>query len=110
MARTPSKTAKQKRIARILKPVQEPIKSFVSLREIKLSNDKWDLDAAARVAYESFVRGIGMKTGQKVSDASGVHRISTWENLTTFRRARWRTLAQKVLDAATGTQRKTSND
>ena len=87
-------------------PNQLPIKSFVSLREIKLGNDKWNLDAAARVAYEGFIHGIGMKIGQLVSDEKGVHRISTWDNLTTFRRARWRTLAQKVIDAATGTARK----
>ena len=87
-------------------PNQLPIKSFVSLREIKLGSDKWNLDAAARVAYEGFIHGIGMKIGQLVSDEKGVHRISTWDNLTTFRRARWRTLAQKVIDAATGTARK----
>ena len=87
-------------------PNQLPIKSFVSLREIKLGNDKWNLDAAARVAYEGFIHGIGMKIGQLVSDEKGVHRISTWDNLTTFRRARWRTLAQKVIDAAIGTARK----
>ena len=87
-------------------PNQLPIKSFVSLREIKLGNDKWNLDAAARVAYEGFIHGIGMTIGQLVSDEKGVHRISTWDNLTTFRRARWRTLAQKVIDAATGTARK----
>ena len=88
------------------KPVQEPIKSFVSLREIKLGSDKWDLDAAARVAYESFLHGAGLKVGQKISDETGVHRISSWANLTSFRRARWRTVAQKVIDAATGTDRK----
>ena len=106
MARKPRKMAKEKRIARILKPVQEPIKSFVSLREIKLGSDRWDLDAAARVAYESFIHGIGMKIGQKVSDDAGVHRISTWDDLTMFRRARWRTIAQNVIDAAIGTARK----
>jgi hypothetical protein len=88
------------------KPVQEPIKSFVSLREIKLGDSRWDLDAAARVAYESFVHGIGMKIGQQVSDEDGVHRISSWSNLTSFRRARWKVVAQKVIDAATGTVRK----
>ncbi len=106
MARKPRKKAKEKRIARILKPVQEPIKSFVSLREIKLSNDKWDLDAAARVAYEGFIHGLDMKIGQIVSDEHGRHRISSWDNLTSFRRARWRIVAQKVIDAATGTARK----
>ena len=106
MTRKPRKKAKEKRIARILKPVQEPIKSFVSLREIKLSDSKWELEAAGRVAYEGFIHGIDMKIGQLVSDEKGVHRISTWDNLTTFRRARWRTLAQKVIDAAIGTARK----
>ena len=87
-------------------PNQLPIKSFVSLRDIKLSDSKWDLEAAGRVAYEGFIHGIDMKIGQLVSDEKGVHRISTWDNLTTFRRARWRTLAQKVIDAAIGTARK----
>ena len=106
MTRKPRKKAKEKRIARILKPVQEPIKSFVSLREIKLSDSKWDLEAAGRVAYEGFIHGLKMKIGQIVSDETGRHRIASWDNLTSFQRARWRIVAQKVIDAATGTARK----
>ena len=66
----------------------------------------YDMDAAARVAYEAFIRQLGMKVGEKVSDASGVHRIPSWDDHKTFVKARWRTVAQAVIDAATGVQRK----
>lgn len=98
--------ARKLRKKKSAKPVQEPIKSFVSLREIKLGSDRWDLDAAARVAYESFLHGAGLKVGQIVSDEDGVHRLSSWSNLTYYRRLRWRAIARKVIDAATGTSRK----
>lgn len=62
----------------------------------------YNMDAAARIAYESFVRQLGMKIGQKVSDASGVHRIPPWEQHKSFVKARWRAVAQAVIDAATG--------
>jgi hypothetical protein len=66
----------------------------------------YDMDAAARVAYEAFIRQLGLKVGEKVSDASGVHRIPAWSDHKTFVKARWRTVAQAVIDAATGVQRK----
>ena len=62
----------------------------------------YDMDAAARVAYESFIRQLGMKIGQKVSDASGLHRIPSWDQHKSFVKARWRAVAQAVIDAATG--------
>ena len=68
---------------------------------------KYDMDAAARKAYESFVRELGLKIGQKVSDTSGVHSIGDWTQLKTFQKERWRRVAQDVIDAATGVQRKT---
>ena len=63
---------------------------------------EYNMDAAARVAYESFIRQLGMKIGQKVSDASGVHRIPSWDQHKSFVKARWRVVAQAVIDAATG--------
>lgn len=62
----------------------------------------YDMDTAARVAYETFIKQLGMKIGQKVSDASGVHRIPSWGQHKTFVKARWRAVAQAVIDAATG--------
>jgi hypothetical protein len=59
------------------------------------------MDAAARVAYESFIRQLGMKIGQRVSDVSGVHRIPSWDQHKSFVKARWRAIAQAVIDAAT---------
>ena len=67
---------------------------------------KYYLDAAARQAYESFIRLNAWKIGQKISDASGVHRIPSWEQHKTFVKERWKNLAQDVIDAATGTERK----
>ena len=61
----------------------------------------YNMDAAARVAYESFIRQLGMKIGQKVSDASGLHRIPSWDQHKSFVKARWRAVAQAVIDAAT---------
>lgn len=62
---------------------------------------QYDLDAAARVAYESFVKGIGRKVGEVVSDTSGVHRIGSWNDFKTFQKERWRRLAANVIRAAT---------
>ena len=78
-------------------PVQPPIKSFVSLRDIKPGDSRWDLDAAARTAYESFVREAGYEKDARIQD---------WDKLKVRHHARWRTIAQNVIDAATGTTRK----
>jgi hypothetical protein len=72
-----------------------------------LTTPAYNMEAAARAAYESFVQMLGLKISEKVSDASGVHRIPSWDNHKTFVKARWRTVAQAVIDAATGIQRKT---
>ena len=55
-----------------------------------------------RVAYESFILQNAWKIGQKISDASGVHRIPSWDQHTTFVKDRWHAVAQAVIDAATG--------
>ena len=62
----------------------------------------YNFDAAARVAYIAFVRGAGFKIGQKVSDASGVHRIPAWDDHKTFVKERWLTIAKAVVAAALG--------
>jgi hypothetical protein len=67
-----------------------------------LLSPKYDYDAAAQVAYESFVRGIGRKPGEKVSDTSGVHRIPKWADHKSFVKERWVTLAKAVVAAALG--------
>lgn len=92
MARKPRKPRKKK-------PEQPPVEKFVSLRDIKLNDSKWDLDAAARAAYESFVREAGYEKNALVPE---------WDKLKSFHHDRWRTVAQNVIDAATGTTRKVS--
>lgn len=62
-----------------------------------LMRPEYNMGAAARVAYETFVREAGVD-----KDA----RVGTWDQLKTFHKARWRTVAQAVIDAATGVQRK----
>ena len=91
-------------------PAKKPPSVFTDFFE-----SGYDIGAAAQVAYESFVRELGLKIGQKVSDTSGVHRIGSWDQLKTFQKSRWRTLAQNVIDAATGKRSltplpKTDND
>ena len=58
-----------------------------------LMRPEYNMGAAARVAYETFVREAGVD-----KDA----RVGTWDQLKTFHKARWRTVAQAVIDAATG--------
>lgn len=87
---------------------REPVRRLVNDSGVPgaLMHPAYDMDAAARVAYESFVRGLGLKIGEKVSDASGVHRIPAWGDHKTFVKNRWRAVAQAVIDAATGVERK----
>ncbi len=63
---------------------------------------RYRIDAAAQVAYESFVKAIDHKIGDVVSDASGVHKIGPYEEFTSIGKERWRTLVRKVIAAATG--------
>lgn len=75
--------------------------SPAALAGLASAKPSYDMDAAARVAYESFIRQLGMKIGQKVSDVSGLHRIPSWDQHKSFVKARWRAVAQAVIDAAT---------
>lgn len=98
MARKPRKKPKL---------TDQPVKlmqshSPAALAGLASAKSSYNMDAAARVAYESFIRQLGMKIGQKVSDASGVHRIPSWEQHKSFVKERWRAVAQAVIDAATG--------
>ena len=89
------------------KPADQPVKlmqshSPAALAGLAPAKPRYNMDAAARVAYESFIKNLGMKIGQKVSDASGLHRIPSWDQHKSFVKARWRAVAQAVIDAATG--------
>jgi hypothetical protein len=75
--------------------------SPAALAGLASAKPSYNMDAAARVAYESFIKNLGMKIGQKVSDASGLHRIPSWDQHKSFVKARWRAVAQAVIDAAT---------
>lgn len=94
--RKPRKTADDKSV----KLMQSH--SPAALAGIVSASPQYNMDAAARVAYESFIKQLGMKIGEKVSDASGVHRIPSWDQHKSFVKARWRAVAQAVIDAATG--------
>ena len=96
VSRKPRKNAKQKAIENDATALAQARADFEAVI------GGYNMDAAARIAYESFVRQLGMKIGQKVSDASGVHRIPPWEQHKSFVKARWRAVAQAVIDAATG--------
>ena len=50
---------------------------------------KYYLDAQTRQAYESFIRLNAWKIGQKISDASGVHRIPKWSDHKSSDKERW---------------------
>ena len=95
MARKPRKTAKQKATE------DDAITRVQAEAHLEAITGGYNMDAAARVAYETFVRLLGMKPGQKVSDASGLHRIPSWDQHKSFVKARWRVIAQAVIDAAT---------
>jgi hypothetical protein len=95
MPSKPRKTAKQK-------AAEDDAITRVQEVHLEATTGAYNMDAAARVAYENFVRLLGLKIGEKVSDASGVHRIPSWGQHKSFIKARWRTLAQAVIDAAVG--------
>ena len=94
--RKPRKTAKQKATE------ADAITRVQAEAHLETATGGYNMDAAARVAYESFIRQLGFKIGQKVSDASGLHRIPSWDQHKSFVKARWRAVAQAVIDAATG--------
>ena len=103
--RKPRKTAKQKSIeddATTRVQAEAHLEAVTGDTRVQHSDaPAYNMDAAARVAYESFIRQLGMKIGQKVSDASGLHRIPSWDQHKSFVKARWRAVAQAVIDAAT---------
>jgi hypothetical protein len=104
--RKPRKTAKQKAaedgaITRIQVEAHVEAATADDVLFPRAQARDYDMDAAARVAYESFIKNLGMKIGQKVSDASGLHRIPSWDQHKSFVKARWRAVAQAVIDAAT---------
>ena len=96
--RKPRKTAKQKAAD------DDAITRVQAEAHLEAITGGYNMDAAARVAYESFVKQLGVKIGEKISDASGVHRIPSWDQHKSFVKARWRAVAQAVIDAATGKQ------
>lgn len=95
MARKPRKTVKQKAAE------ADAITRVQAEAHLEAITGGYNMDAAARVAYESFIRQLSMKIGQRISDASGVHRIPSWDQHKSFVKARWRAVAQAVIDAAT---------
>ncbi len=100
MARKPRKTAKQREAeVDALRIVQAESHAQAVREAVGIVQPSFNLDAAARVAYESVVRQLGLKIGQKVSDASGVHRIPSWEQHKSFVKDRWCKVAQDVLNA-----------
>lgn len=80
--------------------------SLATIAGLAAAKQEYNMDAAARAAYESFIRQNGWKIGEKISDASGVHRIPSWDQHKSFVKAKWRVVAQDVIDAAIHTQRK----
>lgn len=102
MTRKPRKTAKQKAaeddaITRV--QAEAHLEAATSGQSGKKKNSY--ASQYGRVAYESFILQNGWKVGQKISDASGVHRIPSWDQHTTFVKDRWHVVAQAVIDAAT---------
>jgi hypothetical protein len=94
--RKPRKTAKQREAE------ADAITRVQAEAHLEAITGGYNMDAAARAAYESFIKQNGWKIGQRISDASGIHRIPSWDQHKSFVKARWRTVAQAVIDAATG--------
>jgi len=67
---------------------------------------KYNIDAAARVAYEGIIREHGCKVGKnEIPTGRGTTRIvilASWDELTSFRQENWREFAREVIGAATG--------
>ena len=101
MARKPRKNAKQK-AAEADATTRVQAEAHAEAAGVPRRWPLYNMDAAARIAYESFIRQLGFKIGQWVSDPSGRHRIPRWSQHKSFVKERWRAVAQAVIDAATG--------
>ena len=76
-------------------------------RKSKQEPVKLNMDAAARALYENFIRVFQIDHGVTVG---GKRKLpAPWDQNKEFQRKNWREVAQAVVDAATGVQRKKRN-
>lgn len=103
MAPKPRKTAKQRQDEADKITLIQAESHAQAVREA-IGAPAYDMEAAAKACYEAYVRQAGLDQGTLVG---GVKKLpAQWSKLKIYHRTRWRTIAQAVIEAATGVQRK----